>query len=94
MMIGGINLAATIKNKKKQEWKQKSLLRNREIIDPEKPCCSRSLSNDVILAIESTSASSSKSEASSPHKIPFAPPTKREEVKTIVSSYVPLHWSF
>lgn len=79
MMIGGVDLAATIKNKKKQERKQKSSL-SREIIDSEKPCCSRSLSNDVILAIESTSASSSNSEASSPVKIPFTPPTKKKRL--------------
>lgn len=55
-------------------------MRNREIIDSEKPCCSRSLSNDVTLAILSTSASSSNSEASSPVKIPFAPPTKKKRL--------------
>ncbi|GBP12600.1 hypothetical protein EVAR_10261_1 [Eumeta japonica] len=52
----------------------------REIIDFEKPCCSRFLPNDVTLAIESTSASSSNSEASSPVKIPFAPSTKKKRL--------------
>lgn len=55
-------------------------MRNREIIDSEKPCCSRSLSNDVTLAIESTSASSSNSEASSPVKMSVAPPTKKKRL--------------
>lgn len=80
MMIGGVDLAATVKNKEKQERKQKSSLCNREIIDSEKPCCSSFLSNDVTLAIESTSTSSSNSEASNPVKIPFAPSTKKKRL--------------
>ncbi|CAG9792722.1 unnamed protein product [Diatraea saccharalis] len=79
MMIGGVDLAATIKKKKKQERKEKSSLRNREVIDSEKPCCSRFLPDNVTLAIESTSAGSSNSEASSPIKIPSTtPPAKKK----------------
>ncbi|KAL4712991.1 hypothetical protein ACJJTC_012061 [Scirpophaga incertulas] len=79
MIIGGVDLAATIKNKKKEERKHKSSLRSRETIDSEKPCCSRFLTDNVTSAIESTSASSSNSETSSPIKNPFAAPSAKKK---------------
>ncbi|GBP52842.1 hypothetical protein EVAR_39005_1 [Eumeta japonica] len=85
MMIDEVDLVATIKNKKKNKKENKKVHCVTEIIDSEKPCRSRFLPNDVTLAIESTCASSSNSEASSPVKIPFAPPTKKEKDKTLVS---------
>ncbi|CAG4988526.1 unnamed protein product [Parnassius apollo] len=68
MMIGGVDLVTTVKNKRKLERQEKSLLRNKEIFDPNKPCCSRSLPHDDDLTIESTS--SSNSVASSPYQSP------------------------
>ncbi|CAG4957331.1 unnamed protein product [Parnassius apollo] len=68
MMIGGVDLVTTVKNKRKLERQEKSLLRNKEIFDPNKPCCSRSLPDDDDLTIESTS--SSNSVASSPYQSP------------------------
>ncbi|CAG5000463.1 unnamed protein product [Parnassius apollo] len=59
MMIGGVDLVTTVKNKRKLERQEKSLLRNKEIFDPNKPCCSRSLPDDDDLTIESTSSSNS-----------------------------------
>ncbi|CAG5020765.1 unnamed protein product [Parnassius apollo] len=68
MMIGGVDLVTTVKNKRKLKRQEKSLLRNKEIFDPNKPCCSRSLPDDDDLTIESTS--SSNSVASSPYQSP------------------------
>lgn len=70
MSIGGVDVVSTIKNKKREERKEKSLLRNREITNFEKPCCSRSVPDD--LTIESNS--SSDSVASSPY---FETPKKK-----------------
>lgn len=49
MMIGSVDVAATIKNKKKLERKEKSLLRSKEVIKFEKPSCSRSLPDDNLI---------------------------------------------
>lgn len=80
MMIGGIDLVATVKNMKKMRRQEKELLRNKEIMDPNQPSCSRSLPDD--LTIESTS-SSNNSVASSPYQSPkqiAAPPSKKNRL--------------
>lgn len=47
MMIGGVDVATTAKNKKKQERKEKALYRSTEVNYFDKPCCSRSLTDDL-----------------------------------------------
>lgn len=58
MMIGGVDVIATVKNKKKQERKEKSLSRNREVNYFNEPCCSRSLTDDFSIESSSSCASS------------------------------------
>lgn len=80
MMIGGVDLVATVKNMRKLKRQEKELLRNKVIMDPNQPFCSRSLPDD--LATESTSLSNN-SVASSPYqssKLVAAPPPKKKRL--------------
>lgn len=86
MMIGGVDVIATIKYKKKQERKEKSLSHNREINYLDKPCCSRSLTaglpNESSSSCDSLSVPSFRSNHKKPEELKqiASPPQKKKRL--------------
>ena len=89
------------KNKKKQERKEKALYRSREVNYFDKPCCSRSLTDDLVTESSSSCDSLLVPSTSPQYKNPeqvkhkASPPNKKKTIEfNLISSCMRSYWSF